>query len=80
MVSLCTTRNNLQEFYIPPTVYLCAVYESQDQQRPFTYIALANWFFITETKIIYCAVGNLNLYKFGWYAVQHNYVKKVCID
>ena len=41
---LRTTRFNIQNFYILPTVYLCVLCVSENKQRLFPYTALTDWF------------------------------------
>jgi hypothetical protein len=52
----CTSRFNIQEFYILPTLYLCGLYLSQNKTAISAPIQ-HNWLvFITERKCVYCAV------------------------
>jgi len=44
------------------TVYLCVLCGSENKQRLFHYTALTDWFFITETECVYCAVRTGSLY------------------
>src|SRR5215510_2086637 len=44
------------------TVYLCVLCGSENKQRLFPYTALTDWFFITETECVYCAVRTGSLY------------------
>jgi hypothetical protein len=37
-------------------VYLCVLCGSQNKQRLFPYAALTDWFFMTQTDSVYCAV------------------------
>ena len=38
------------------TVYLCVLCGYENKERLFPYTALTDWFFITETECVYCAV------------------------
>jgi hypothetical protein len=57
-VTICTTRFNIQTFYILPTDVL---YGSQGKQRVLTYTELTDRVLITK-ECVYCAVrtGSLN--------------------
>jgi hypothetical protein len=58
----CTTRFNIQQFYVLPTLYLCVLCGSQNKQPLFPYAA-KNWLvFITELECVCSAVrtGYLN--------------------
>jgi len=54
---------NTQQFHVLPTqLYLCVLYGSENKQRLFPYTALTDWFIITETERVYCAVRTGYLY------------------
>jgi len=61
VVTMCTAMLNTQNLYVLPTQ--CVAYGSQTKQRLFPVTALTDWFFITETESVYCAVrtGYLNI-------------------
>ena len=44
------------------TVYLCVLCGSENKQRLFPYTTLTDWFFITDTEYVYCAVRTGSLY------------------
>jgi len=54
---------DIQQFYTLATVYLCALCWYENKQRLFPYTTLTDWFFITETECVYCAVrtGSLSV-------------------
>ena len=58
---------------LPPahTVYLCVLCGSENKQRLFPYTALTDWFCITKTECVYCAVRT------GYLNVQHK-LSEVC--
>ena len=45
MVTVCTTRFNIQQFYVLPTLCLCVLCGSENKQRLFPYTALTDWFY-----------------------------------
>ena len=49
----CTTKLNTRK---SQTVYLCVSYVSEYKQQLFVYTELIDWFFVTETECVYCAV------------------------
>jgi hypothetical protein len=56
------------------TVYLCVLCGSENNQRLFPYTALTDWFFVTETECVYCAVRTGALY-----IIQVTLVSKVVL-
>ena len=56
VVTICTTRFNIQQSYVLPTqLYLCFVWISE--QTAIISLYNINWLiFITETESVYCAV------------------------
>jgi hypothetical protein len=44
------------------TVYLCVLYGYEYKQLLFPYTALTDWFLLTETESVYCAVRTGSLY------------------
>jgi hypothetical protein len=56
MITFRTTRFNIHKFYMVLTLRLCILYGSQKKQLLLFYIALADWFCITEVDSVYCAV------------------------
>lgn len=52
VIILCTTRFDIQQFYILPTCILCA-----SEQTAITFLRRLNWlYFITGSEYVYCAV------------------------
>ena len=43
-------------------MYLCVLCGSENKQPVFPYTALTDWFFITETESVYCAVRTESIY------------------
>jgi hypothetical protein len=43
-VFLCTTRCNIQKFYMLLTMYVCVLYGSQNKQQLLPYKTLRDWF------------------------------------
>ena len=45
VVTICTARFNILQFYVLPTqLYLCVLCGSENKQRLFPYTALTDWF------------------------------------
>ena len=51
MVTRCTTRYNINKFWVPPSQCICVLYCSQNKHRLFLYTLV----FITKVRV-YCAV------------------------
>jgi hypothetical protein len=57
VVTICTTRFNIQQFYVLPTQCICFVWIWE--QTEIISLYSINWLvFITETECVYCAVRN----------------------
>jgi len=44
VVTICTTRFNIQQFYILPTQCICVLCGSENKQRLYPYTILTDWF------------------------------------
>ena len=57
VVTICTTSLTFNNSTFCPTqLYLCVLCGSQNKQPLFPYTTLTDWFFVTETVSVYCAV------------------------
>ena len=73
MVTICTTRFNIQQFYVQPTqcIYVFCTISEQT--------AIINWLvFITETERVYCAVRTGSLCIIQVYLVIYMVNLKLC--
>ena len=62
VVTICTTRFNIQQYYVQPTQCIYVLCGSQNKQQLFPYTTLTDWFFVTERKCVYCALRTGFLY------------------
>jgi len=54
---------NIQQLYVLPTQCIFVfLYGSQNKHRLFPYTALTDWFYMTQTVYVYCAVRNVSLH------------------
>jgi hypothetical protein len=61
VVTLCTVRFKIQQFYVLPTRCICVLCGSQNKQQIFPYTALTDWF-LQPRRSVYCAVRTGSLY------------------
>ena len=59
VVTTCAGKCSVQTFYI--LLIFTVFYDSENRQRLFPKTALNDWFFITETQFVYCAVRTESL-------------------
>ena len=63
LISFCTTRFNIQKFYMVFTLRLYVLYGPYSKMRNMPYTALQDCFCVTEVKSVYCVVRTVSLYK-----------------
>ena len=62
VVTLCTTRFNIQQFCIELTWCLCVSYGYRNELQLLPYTTSAYWFFITKVLCVHCTVCTESLY------------------
>jgi len=60
VVTICTIRFNIQQFYVLPTVCIYVLYGSQNKQPLFPYTSLTAWF-LQLRRSLFTARYELNL-------------------
>ena len=78
MVTLFTTRYNIQKFYMVLTLCLCVVYRYQNKQWLLPYTTLRDWVCITEVERVYCAVRTESFYETDIF--HHEKVNDVIVE